>query len=278
MPNFLGIGAMKSGTTWIAEILSAHPEIFVAHGKELHYFSHKYSEGIEWYLNHFRTVHKEKAVGEYSPSYMMESQVVSQRIYEFNPKMKLIVTVRNPMERAFSVYRWLIQRGEKLSSLHDAIEKWPGIVLDGLYFQKLKPYWDLFSDDQIHIVLYEDIENNAIKVQRDLYQFLEVDKEFNSNLADTVVGKTISPRIQTVEIIRSHIHTWTKQHNVAFIITWAKKIGISQLYRRFNDKSEQDSMLTSEDRKKIYPYFAEDIKKFRDKTGLGISFWCEEYR
>ena len=140
----------------------------------------------------------------------------------------------------------------------------------------MKPYWDLFSDEQIHFILYDDIMNNANKVQKNLYLFLEVDEDFDSGFTNTVIGKTITPRIHVAEEMRRRIFCWAMQYNIPFVITWVKRFGISRFYRRINDKTVQNITLTPDGRKRIYPYFADDIKRFRDRTGLDISSWCVE--
>ncbi len=273
IPNFLGIGAKKSGTTWVAEVLRVHPDIFVAHGKELHYFTANFHKGLDWYLSNFKTVEKQKAIGEYSVSYMSDSKVVARRIYDLNPKIKIIVALRNPVDRAFSHYCWSMQKGKNFTTFVDSIKTNPSFISDGLYFQKMEPYWKIFSNDQIHFILYDDIKNNDIKVQKDLYRFLEVEECFDSGLGDTVVGKTITPRLRIAEGIRQKVFSLAMRNDIPFIITWAKKCGISRFYRSINDKATENNKLTEDDRKKVFAYFADDLEMFSDKAGIDLSSW-----
>src|SRR5688572_30664430 len=103
VPNFVGIGAPKSATTWLSEVLRKHPDVFVAHGKELVYFSSqkKFSRGEQWYLSHFTGVTTQTAVGEFSVSYLGGGRVTAERIHAFNPDMKLIAVLRDPVARSF---------------------------------------------------------------------------------------------------------------------------------------------------------------------------------
>jgi hypothetical protein len=113
MPNFLGIGATKAGTTSVAKILAAHPQIsFPKDGsKEIHYFDEKYSiKSKQWYFNLFQ---KNIAIGEWSPSYLFVPEC-RDRIYEtLGPDVKFIVALRNPVERAFSHYCHAINNWSK---------------------------------------------------------------------------------------------------------------------------------------------------------------------
>lgn len=272
-PFFLGIGAMKSGTTWISEILRAHPDIFIAHGKELHFFSWGYDRNIDYYLKNFKHSHKYKIVGEFSVSYLMKSNVAAKRIYNFNPEVKLIVSLRDPVDRAFSEYRWRLKTGEAMPPFQKAIEQFPALIKNGLYYDGLKPFWELFSDDQIHFVLYDDIMNKPGEVQKNIYRFLEVNDEFESGLVKKVIGKTIVPRSLAAEKSRIKLHSLAMKYNMQFIITWIKKYGLSEIYRCVNDKGNQSSVLSKDVHRRIIPYFIEDLKKIQDRAGLDISSW-----
>lgn len=61
-PNFLGIGAQRTATTWLSEVLRSHPEIYMTHTKEVHYFSKHYERGEGWYISHFRRSNKLQSV------------------------------------------------------------------------------------------------------------------------------------------------------------------------------------------------------------------------
>ena len=106
LPNFVGVGARKAGTTWLAECLREHPEIFMSTPKELSYFGKRYrtSRSEEWYLSHFQHAGDYRAVGEYSPSYIRDPDA-AKRILEDLGEVKIICALRNPVERFLSDYK-----------------------------------------------------------------------------------------------------------------------------------------------------------------------------
>lgn len=274
-PNFLGIGVIKSGTTWVAEILASHPQVFIAHGKELHYFSNYHSRGVEWYLEHFAHAKDELAVGEYSVSYMDNSEKNARRIHDFDPRMKLVVTLRHPVERAFSHYRWMRQFGYGFDSFESALKSTPAIIAVSKYFESMQPYWERFSDQQIHFVLHDDIKASPEMVQQQLFNFLEVDPEFRSTRSEKVIGKTIVPRSTRLELMRQRVHGFLKNKRMAFLITGAKKAGLSNLYRKINDDHAAADTLSSEQKFELMKLFSEDLLRFQDRTGLDVSCWSE---
>ena len=165
---------MRSG---VADALAAHPQVFMAHGKELHYFSQQYERGEQWYLGHFPARPEHRAVGEFSVTYMDRSEQTAQRILEFNPDFRFVVAVRDPVERAFSQYRWMKQMGADLPSFTDALERHPDLVSNGCYAANLDPYWRRFPDDRFFYASQREIREDPTQLCRRLYRFLGVDRD-----------------------------------------------------------------------------------------------------
>lgn len=122
-PDFLIIGAQKSGTTALYDYLSLHPQMIPAARKEVHYFDYGYHHGERWYLNHFpshlqkwllrKRTGKTVLTGEASPCYLLFDHS-AERAYKMLPDAKLIVLLRNPVDRAFSQYQMNVNRGTVL--------------------------------------------------------------------------------------------------------------------------------------------------------------------
>ncbi|MCP4405718.1 MAG: sulfotransferase domain-containing protein [bacterium] len=133
MPDFLIIGASKCGTTSLYAYLCQHPWIIPALKKETNFFDCSYKRGIGWYRAFFPTVfrkwyvkhrrfHKEVMTGEATPLYLFHPHV-PQRVLTTIPKVKLIVLLRNPVDRAYSAYQMKFRRGVETLSFEQAIEK-----------------------------------------------------------------------------------------------------------------------------------------------------------
>ena len=130
----MGIGAQRAGTTWFAECLREHPQICLAHPKELNFFDEdkKFMLGFDWYQKHFHQKKSFQVFGEFTSSYLY-SQKAAERIKQNFPDVKIIVCLRNPIDRHFS---------------HQATKP-----LDrGLYFKHLQNYLGLFPRENILII------------------------------------------------------------------------------------------------------------------------------
>jgi tetratricopeptide (TPR) repeat protein len=184
-PNFLVIGTQKGGTTSLYYYLAQHPQIVPSLIKEIDYWSHKYERGLEWYLAHFLPQFKGQnfLTGEATPSYL-DSQGVAERLYKVFPNIKLIILLRNPIDRAIShYYQWVSLKWES-RSLQEAIQLemnqsqnsfWnqPNRYLArGVYLEFIKEWMAVFPREQILILKSEDFYENPAQVLTQIFQFL----------------------------------------------------------------------------------------------------------
>ncbi|MGB3754184.1 MAG: sulfotransferase [Parerythrobacter sp.] len=200
-PNFFVIGAAKSGTTSLWMYLKQHPEIFMPKErarKEPSYFCHLYGiSDFNKYLKLFEGAYRYSAIGEASHAYL-SSPESAKWIYDTYPNAKIIIVLRNPIERAYSLYNWMICEGyEKVYPFEAALEEeYKRIASDkfkydngqyyynflyyqsGLYYHQIKRYVDLFPSNQIRILLFENFVENTRDELKKLYRFLGVNDSF----------------------------------------------------------------------------------------------------
>lgn len=103
LPDFLGVGTQKGGTTYLYEMLKLHPQVFLAEPKEQHFFSLHWQRGADWYCNQFASAKADHICGEITPYYLFHPEVPA-RIHSLISTAKLIVLLRDPVERALSQY------------------------------------------------------------------------------------------------------------------------------------------------------------------------------
>ena len=165
------IGAQKCGTTWLAEVLRHHPGIYVAAEKEVHYYDDwtRHARGLDWYLAHFADAGDAIAVGEATPNYLWTAATPLERelhhvstdipakIHADFPDLRLIVCLRDPVERAVSAYfhsihaRYVSPRADILDVAHTF-----GIESAGRYAQSLQDWFAVWPRDRFHVLVYEE--------------------------------------------------------------------------------------------------------------------------
>ena len=189
LPNFIILGSQKAGTTSLHRVLKQHPEIFMPEKKELNFFFHdsEYAKGEAYYQAFFApALSTAKAIGEASPGYICHPQA-PERIHRLVPEAKLIVTVRNPIDRAYSQY-WDNRRSLSESmTFPEAIETTLeatyqpgklGYFSRGTYLQYIHRYLALFPENSLLVLCFEELRNHPQKFYRRCFKFLGVDPDF----------------------------------------------------------------------------------------------------
>lgn len=191
LPNFLIIGAQKAGTRWVKLMSAQHPDCFVA-GKEPRYFNDHFQNGLAWYETFFTDSAGQKAIGEKTPGYLWvpsprqkefpgyKMRNVPQLVRDFDPGMKLIVTLRDPVKRAISAY-YHHMRARRIVPGESILEANPylGIIDRGFYHYQLSRWFEHFPQKQFLIlILKRDIAHRSARTIRHLYRFLNVDESF----------------------------------------------------------------------------------------------------
>lgn len=203
LPDFLIIGAMKAGTTSLYHNMVKHPKIIPALWKEIYFFDSRYSKGLDWYRVHF-SIRSQKRLGEFaritgeaSPSYLYHPHA-ARRVREHLPDVRLIVLLRNPVNRAYSHYQHEVIRGGETRSFEEAVEQEEALLsgeLDkimkdehyysknymrrsylnrGIYVDQLKTWMHYFDREQFLILRSEDFFENQPSVLQRVYDFLDL--------------------------------------------------------------------------------------------------------
>jgi Sulfotransferase domain len=183
-PNYMLIGASKCASSSICTLLGQHPDVFMVKCKETAFFSNDeiYQRGFDWYESLYNEVGDKKMLGEGSNRYTMKEifpHTVS-RIVSYNPDLKLIYCVRNPITRIESFWMELRSHGGEVChyDFNKAVRFNRDRLVDSSnYWQQLNAFRPYFPDNRIHIVFYEDFKNDPTTVMRSCFQFLDVDPD-----------------------------------------------------------------------------------------------------
>lgn len=297
LPNFLVIGAAKSGTSALYRYLQQHPDIYMSPIKEPHFFGYENQPpntngpddfvntaitNINSYLSLFSQVTTEKAIGEASPTYIHLPRAV-ERIHYHIPNAKLIAILRHPAERAFSAYMHVIRdQRETEQNFRQALQleeeriakNWGPIwhyTKIGYYYKHLTKYYDCFESNQIRIYLYDEFKTNPLKTLQDIFHFLEIDSSFTPNLR---INVNVSG-VQKSKLVYQLIHTiFNKPNPVKFI---ARQLIPETIRWRFTtnirNKNLKQRTINPEIRKELTELFREDILKLQDLINKDLSHW-----
>lgn len=234
-PNFMIIGAQKCGTTSLEGYMSEHPQIIRAIKKEIHFWAWHVNRGIDWYLSHFPHIPPESGymTGEATPNYLEQLANLNsiQRIYDHFPQIKLLVVLRNPIDRAFSQYHhWCRLQWEK-RSFNEAVEEelslleatpskpqgeanyWQntfGYIGRGVYIEFLQKWLDIFPRQQFLILDSHTFYTQTTETLEKVWHFLDLPSHQLTNYRKMNAGsykQSIPPEI------RSKLQEYFAPHN-----------------------------------------------------------------
>lgn len=290
LPNFLVIGAARSGTTSLHHYLRQHPQIFMSLIKEPNFFAYDRGVDMRWtdrfpiqsmedYAALFSAVRTERAVGEASTVYLYNS-AAAERIKATLSDVRLIVMLRDPVERAFAGYLEVAQRGTERRSFAEAvldIRKGASSLYreKSFYFEKsfyhrhLSAYMDRFGPSRLSVHLYDDYKADPKAVLRSLFRFLGVDDAF---LPDMSVKHNVSglPKNRLVErLLRPRGITRAIKHRLPARGRRAIDDAIAAVHQRNRVKPAIDP----DTRQELIGLYRDDILKLQDLIRRDLTDW-----
>jgi hypothetical protein len=275
VPNFIVIGPGKSGTTWLYQILKEHPDVGMSSAKETLFFEDFYDRGIKWYSKFFTHCQNCSVVGEASNTYIF-SPIASKRILDFNPDIKIITTLRNPIERAYSHYLFLCRNGEKIGAFEDAIESQGHLLERGLYFFHLSKYYEIFNAEQILALIYDDLKHDSHEYATKLFEFLDVRSDLELPSLSQKILVASEARNKLVAMLVKQLALAVRKTGYPELIESVKSSFIPKLLYSPIKSSESIPKMQLETREFLRQYYRKDVEELSILLGRDfISLWID---
>ena len=294
MPNFLIIGAAKSGTTALHQYLQQHPQIYMTPSKETNFFAFEGEEmnfqgcgdealkefsitDIATYQAQFDRVQDELAIGEACPSYLYLPQAAT-RIKKYIPDARLIVILRNPIERAYANFLHIVRDDrephqdfalalqEEATRIANNWEWFWHYKQIGFYGKQLHRYYALFPQEQIKLYLYEDLKAKPLELLQDIFHFLEVDATFIPDMA-LRPNKSGMPKNQLMHQIL------TKPNPLKTIL---KPLFPAKLRQKIQHQNLNKPQLSLAVERELRDLYRADILQCQNLLGRDLSNWLVE--
>ncbi|MEM6613627.1 MAG: sulfotransferase [Cyanobacteria bacterium P01_C01_bin.72] len=291
LPNFLIIGAAKSGTTALHKYLQQHPQIYMTPNKETNFFAFEGQEinfqgigdealkefsitNLSSYEAEFSGASQELGIGEACPSYLYYPQAAS-RIKKYIPNVRLVVMLRNPIERAYANFLHTIRDNREphtsfALALQDEATRiannwewfWHYIQV-GFYGKQLQHYYKIFASDQIKVYLYEDLKANAIATLQDIFRFIEVDSTF-------VPDMTLRPNKSGMAKNKLLHRILTKPNPIKTLL---KPLFPAQLRQKIQHQNLNTPQISHEVRQYLLDLYRADILLCQDLIQRNLEPW-----
>jgi hypothetical protein len=234
LPNFLVIGAQRAGTTLLHQVLEAHPEVYVPYRrKEVHYFDRYFDRGIRWYEKFFPSSARAtqyRAIGEVTPDYLYNGSV-PLRIHQTLSDCRFVVSLRNPVDRAYSWYLFLVRRVAERRTPEQFFKQSEEALIRGLYSKQLNRYFDFFPRSSFLVLIFEElVQYPGTNLER-LAGFLNLSHAWPNPatlLRDRVNASDV-PRFRVAFKRAQRLGAVFTRHDLDWVVRLARRTGIPSL-------------------------------------------------
>jgi hypothetical protein len=273
LPNFLGIGARRSGTTWLDMLLRSHPDIYLPNQrKEIHFFDNQYNRGLDWYKRFFPSLEdsfKFKSVGEITPSYLSNPNA-SIRIREHISNCRFVAILRNPVDRLYSEYGYAIVNYNEKKSFVDYVDHNPHEFTRGLYSEQLKRYLQYFPLQNFLILIFERAVKDTADTRRRLANFLSVEAtRFGHWDATRKVNSSYRVRFARCSALAYHAARYLRRKDLNWVVNMANALDIKRLFGSRGGLPQMDKKIRAE----LLSRFEADISELEGLLGEDLSIW-----
>lgn len=295
MPNFIVVGAAKSGTTSLYKYITQHEDVFVPKGKELRFFSNMTGDyqgpgderscnrriisNVEDYKRLFED-RQEKALGDMSTEYLYYHEESIKNIKKHTDEdVKIFIILRNPVERAYSHYLHMVRDGREDLSFEEAVEKeeerknknWAwhwGYTTNGFYYEQVKDYLTHFPNATVYI--YDDLRKDQESIINDMFNKLDVEPiPLNTNLEHNVSGIPKNRKLHTL-LNKPNRFLGLLKRGAGLV---NKEDALFERLQKISRNNLEKPKMKEETRKELVKRYEPDVAKLEKLLDRDLSSW-----
>ncbi|WP_411954015.1 sulfotransferase family protein [Alkalibacillus sp. S2W] len=283
-PDFFIVGAAKSGTTSLYEYLKQHPEIYFPERKEPHFFGNMKPGGEHVnnesdYLKLFEDAPENTVIGEASTSYLYSSDA-AYNIQKFNRDAKIIIMLRNPVDRAYSMYRHQVRNGAENLSFEEGLKAENERILNdwkygfhyfagGEYSWQIENYYKIFGQNNVKVFLFDDFKEFPNAILLDILNFLNV----NGNVSistEKVHNISNKPKNLKLNLLLNQRHPLKEILKKIIPKTHRKRI---KKYLTSKNMSKNYDRMNEETRNYLVSEYRNEINNLERVLNRDLSMW-----
>lgn len=273
LPDFLGIGAPRAGTTWLNTLLASHPDVYTPTVRdEINFFDHYYARGLGWYEGLFPKADQAdryRAIGEVTPQYL-ECEECPERIRATIPEARLIVMLRHPVTRAYSQYGLYVQRRNYGGSFEQFLEYKPRSLERGYYSRYVKRYLRLFDRSRLLALIFEDAVTDVGKTKRVLADFLGLPVDgFSSDAGRGKVNPSSVPRFQSLSGLVANTGRQLRRWHLEPVVDFVMRTGFPRLLAKGRPLPPLDEQL----KKGLSRRYDDEFRELERCLQIDLSCW-----
>lgn len=271
LPDVLVVGPQRSGTSWLDQYLRSRGDLCLPDvTKETFFFDKYHDRGLKHYAGFFRCPPSVMRI-EVAPTYF-DNEAALNRIQACLDRPKIIVTLRNPVERTHSLYLLHVRTGRIHGSLREAIERRPRILTSSYYADHLRKWFEVFGRDNVLILFYDDLVADGDRWVVQISRFLGLPEiPVPDKLKSTIVGPTRRPYSKLLAAAGHAVISRMRKWKMYKLLRLGKSLGLKQVID--GPPVESTQSLTDDDRRYLMGALRDHIEALEKMLGRDLKQW-----
>jgi hypothetical protein len=271
LPDFIGVGPPRTATTWLHETLTGHA-VLPEGMKETNFFVSQYDKGLEWYASLFRDSNVGLPIGEFTPSYFGIPEA-RERIAATIPNCKIIITLRDPVERLFSHYRKGYEQAHFRGTFEDTLAARPDLLTWSCYADNVRCWYNSFGKENVIVLLYDQLKTDPQEFLNRVTQFIGIGRISLATVprgSDHVNGISQMPRSQYLALLARTVRDRLERKGAFRVI---RILARPRLRPILFGGGRPFPPLRPETEAKLRREFEKEIEKVEELLGYDLPLW-----
>jgi sulfotransferase family protein len=272
LPDVLGVGPPRTGSTWLynalREVLDMPDGV-----KEPQFFSRFYDKGIDWYARHFRYATGRRLVAEISPPYFFHAETPA-RVKAHIPNCKIVTTMRNPVDRIYSVYKLMRHYGwVRRGTLDEVLRVRPNLGGGNRYAEHLRTWFVNFGRDNVLVTMYDELRDDPQAYLNRVCDFIRVDRialASRPDLGGDVNSFARAPKSRRLAMNAGKLMYWLKGRQAYGLINLLDRSGVWEFC---GGRGEPYPRLTSEQEERLRERYLPEVEALEELLSVDLSAW-----
>jgi hypothetical protein len=269
LPEIIGAGPGRTGTTWLHRILEGHVDL--PYGvKETQFFSTYYDKGIEWYARHFRYATGERKIVEVCP-YLFDP-FAPDRIKAHIPNCRVIVTLRDPVEHAFSAYKMIAHYAWVRGSFDEALKSRPNLG-ENRYVFFLGKWFETFGRENVLVTMYDELRTQPQSYLDRVTDFMDIERiaiSARPEIGDDVHSFDRAPKNLRLARRATRVMYWFKARQAYGAINFLDRCGVWDFC---HGRGEPFGRMTPEQDERLRRRNIPEVEALEKLLAIDLSAW-----
>ncbi len=272
LPNVIGVGPPRTGSTWLYNAL--RDAVDMPDGvKEPQFFSRFYDKGIDWYAHHFRYVTGRRPIAEISPPYFFHADT-PERIKTHIPNCKIVATMRNPVDRIYSVYKLMRHYGwVRRGTLDEVLQVNPNLGGGNRYAAHLQAWFDTLGRENVLVTMYDELRDDPQAYLNRVCDFISIPRIAlapRPDLSGDVNSFARAPKNRRLAVNASKLMYWLKGHQAYGLINALEHYGVWEFC---GGRGDPYPHLTIEQEERLRERYLPEVEALEKLIGVDLAAW-----